>query len=400
MMKTVKRLSKKIKPYLTLVLRKIPLSHQILGIPKRRISISETLDYFLNQNNQIAFYHRLGSEEIKLQPAVYLNSYSSNCINASYLNEEFIISLPKGKYCSIHQSVITKEGFQLAIASNNSQVSQREHPIFHKLILPRIRKYKGVGVVLTTPNDYNYYHCLFQIAPKIWFLKNNGYEANDLTFFLLEVSNLNFQKEIVAILGIDTAKIINLERHKYIEMEQMVITPTFTRPEPWICLKLRQEFLFNDDNNNFSKKIFISRNKAKFRRLLQEKELVLLLKKFGFSVINTENFSIKEQALIFNKARIIIGAHGAGLSNLVFCEPGSVVLELRAENHQNILGTVYEHLSSICNLKHYTYLCQEVSNEWGNKPNFSDLEFDVDNFECYINKILGEEIEGINSLKN
>jgi capsular polysaccharide biosynthesis protein len=35
-----------------------------------------------------------------------------------------------------------------------------------------------------------------------------------------------------------------------------------------------------------------------------------------------------DQILLFQSAEFVIGAHGAGLSNLLFCEPGTKVIEL------------------------------------------------------------------------
>ena len=37
---------------------------------------------------------------------------------------------------------------------------------------------------------------------------------------------------------------------------------------------------------------------------------------------------MREQILLFQSADFIIGPHGAGLANLLFCEPGTKVIEL------------------------------------------------------------------------
>lgn len=387
-----RNIKNEIKYHLAAILRKVPFSYKLFSLPTKRILLTDTDIYFDNQKESKEFYKKFNSGEIDLVPATYINKPSGYFSHITpYICDSYLISLLKGKYCHIHISVITKEGFQLAIASNHPNVLQKDHPIFQKLYLPKLRIYPGLGVLLSTPNDNNYFHCLFQIAPKIWFLKENGYDLKNINLFFLEVSESKFQNEILEILEIDSNKIINLKKEKYIEVEQMLVTPTFTRPEPWICLKLRNIFLSDEKSNNHER-IYISRNKAKVRRILQEKKLIALLYKFGFKVISTDGLKITEQAKIFNNSKIVIAAHGAGLANLVFCEPGTEILELRAENHQDYLGTVYEHLSSICKLSHYTYVCQEVKNKRDHKPKFSDLIIDFEFLENFIRNIIGEKI--------
>jgi hypothetical protein len=72
-------------------------------------------------------------------------------------------------------------------------------------------------------------------------------------------------------------------------------------------------------------KIYIER---KNRRLKNEKEVQAVLLKMGFTILRLENINLDDQIIIFSNARIIIGFHGAGLSNLLFCDPSVQVLEI------------------------------------------------------------------------
>ncbi len=44
---------------------------------------------------------------------------------------------------------------------------------------------------------------------------------------------------------------------------------------------------------------------------------------------------MKQQIALFKNARIIVGAHGAGLANMAFCQPSTVVLELMQSTYLN-----------------------------------------------------------------
>jgi capsular polysaccharide biosynthesis protein len=48
----------------------------------------------------------------------------------------------------------------------------------------------------------------------------------------------------------------------------------------------------------------------------------------GFETAFLEGLSIVEQILLFQSAEFVIGTHGSGLTNLLFCEPGTKVIEL------------------------------------------------------------------------
>jgi hypothetical protein len=47
------------------------------------------------------------------------------------------------------------------------------------------------------------------------------------------------------------------------------------------------------------------------------------------------SLSVAEQIAAFRAARLVIGPHGAGLSNIAFCQPGSFVYELLPQHYPN-----------------------------------------------------------------
>jgi capsular polysaccharide biosynthesis protein len=53
---------------------------------------------------------------------------------------------------------------------------------------------------------------------------------------------------------------------------------------------------------------------------------------------------------------VVLAPHGAGLSNIVFCQPGTKVIELFAPTY---IPPCYRIISNICGLEHY-YLIGEL----------------------------------------
>lgn len=76
------------------------------------------------------------------------------------------------------------------------------------------------------------------------------------------------------------------------------------------------------------RKLFISRRGARSRRCLNEAALIARLAPLGFEPLCLETLPVREQLEAFAAAAVVVGVHGAGLTNLVACRPGATVLEL------------------------------------------------------------------------
>ena len=54
----------------------------------------------------------------------------------------------------------------------------------------------------------------------------------------------------------------------------------------------------------------------------------MLIKDFGFSVVDPSKLSIKEQMRCFKNANIIVGVHGGGLTNALFANNLQMLVEI------------------------------------------------------------------------
>jgi Capsular polysaccharide biosynthesis protein len=87
---------------------------------------------------------------------------------------------------------------------------------------------------------------------------------------------------------------------------------------------------FTDDHSKLDShyRVFISRRKASLRRIVNEGEISRVLEDHGFETVLGEDLSLTEQVRLFSKTTAIVSAHGAGLTNLIYCEPESFVGEI------------------------------------------------------------------------
>ena len=98
-----------------------------------------------------------------------------------------------------------------------------------------------------------------------------------------------------------------------------------------VANRLRRHFIGDDSKHKSHHRLYISRRKAAFRRIVNESEISPLLKEHGFEIVLCEDLSLADQVRLFARTTATIGGHGAGLTNLIYCMPDSFVGEIRFE---------------------------------------------------------------------
>ena len=79
---------------------------------------------------------------------------------------------------------------------------------------------------------------------------------------------------------------------------------------------------------NLRSKIYIRRENANYRKILNEGDLIEKLRKQDFEIINPQHYEILDQMKIFSNADIIISPYGSNLSNIIFCNKETKIFEI------------------------------------------------------------------------
>jgi capsular polysaccharide biosynthesis protein len=142
-----------------------------------------------------------------------------------------------------------------------------------------------------------------------------------------------FQDESLQLLGISKDKLIECTPETHILAKNIIVSSMagYTAHVPKnVCQFLRNEFLEKvtiQKESNY-KRIFISREDAPHRKILNEDELFSFLEKYGFKKVKLSSLSFLEKIELFHCAEVIVSPHGAGLTNLIFCNPGTKIVEM------------------------------------------------------------------------
>lgn len=175
----------------------------------------------------------------------------------------------------------------------------------------------------------NYYHLTIDLLPRLFSLKK--YEG-EVTLLLPPVGNSYAELIIRAYLKDSKhIQIKNIENRTYfIEEYLMLSVPSspFSGFLPFEILEDMDDSLKkNVSDEKTDLKIYISRSKTK-RKILDEGKLVELLVKRGFKIVTCEDLVYQEQIELFNSADIVVAPHGEGLTNLIYSNPGTRLIEI------------------------------------------------------------------------
>lgn len=202
----------------------------------------------------------------------------------------------------------------------------------------------GRTAVVAVNLGSGYGHWLLEELPRLIGLNLLGIET------ILAHHNQKVHEAAFKLLSF-TGRIIHTRRRQHWSCEELVIPPLFAdlnTPTRELAVMLNKfvESLI-DHKKKGAEKIFISRSQAKRRRVIDEDRLWDKLESRGFKKLVLEQLSWSEQINHFRAARLIVAPHGAGLANLVFCQPGVKVIELL---HRAYVPECYKILGSVCAL--------------------------------------------------
>ena len=278
-------------------------------------------------------------------------------------------------YTDYVEQVAIIDGNTLCNETSFQQISGELKDAKENIVLtkgtPRIKKKiegKVFSLVQGASGNKNYFHWLFDILPKIK-LCSEHYLLKEIDFFYLP-SPQNFQKQTLSIFNIKEDKILDSNLYRHVQARELIVVdhPWYHRGfildqveflPGWIIHWLRDVYLKYAKKFQSNEKIYIDRTESKFNhcQIQNNNEIYNFLKEKGFSKYKVGELSFFEQIYLFNNAKIIIGAHGAAFTNLVFSEPNTKIIEIRppAQTNNN-----YKRISQIRNLNYRLIKTKEL----------------------------------------
>ncbi len=217
-----------------------------------------------------------------------------------------------------------------------------------------LKNFKEIFVLGSNAGN-NYYSNLLQFLPRIFFNKNTKLKlaihrnsSNKYRNFIGSIlKSLNIEFTFV-FLDDDFYHFIDSDFPQFLSMNDSI--------------EILKKFINPKTNKEVSKKIYVTREDSNYRKIINEGDVVTLLREKGYKVINPQLYEIDEQIEIFSNAEKIIAPHGSNLANIIFCKPGTEIFEITPtfRDHEKMLEDRYLNLCLINNLKHTKVISDTV----------------------------------------
>ena len=169
---------------------------------------------------------------------------------------------------------------------------------------------------------HNHSHWLTAHLPKLLLLRQLG-QLGDV---LLPRERTPVMDDSLRMIDIDPGKLAVFDAHVPLRVDDLTVMATDRfRPE---LLRLVVEAFAPAAAPVPTRRVFISRRHAARRRLVNEDAIWPLFSEAGFERVELEDLSFGVQVALMRETAVVAGAHGAGLTNMLFCAPGIDVMEI------------------------------------------------------------------------
>lgn len=193
----------------------------------------------------------------------------------------------------------------------------------------------GKSANLAATGSGMFSHWTFDVLPRARVLAERGHPIDSFDHVVISTRNaaFGFHDQGLMKLGVDLDKVRVAKEHGPVFRFEHLVEPSKVRDhyfgQPWVYEEVRRIFAGGrPEGGSPGERLFIGRKNTNKRTVLNIAEVQPVLDAFGFTTVYAEDWSIPEFAKIMNGARVIVGPHGAGFSNIAFCEPGTRVMEL------------------------------------------------------------------------
>jgi capsular polysaccharide biosynthesis protein len=192
----------------------------------------------------------------------------------------------------------------------------------------------------------------------------------------------SWQLSILSLLEIN--KEIIVMNNKYSILSKKIYAPSYlsqiSKPNKLVVDTILQLKHLKDSSglSKRSKFLYVSRQSQSSRRILNNQEFISLLAPFGFVEIRSEEYSFQQQIELFSKSEVVIGPHGAGLSNIVFCQKYTKIIEIKPIGFNN---DTFVNITRLLDLDYYSFSSSSIDKN-------NNMVVNLDQFSYFLQRII------------
>jgi len=268
---------------------------------------------------------------------------------------------------------------------------------------------EGRLFAITNRGFNNYYHWMVDILPSFGLAARAGFAFGPDDRILVVDAASRFQASTLERIGVSPRQIVTVHRGgtPWVSADELIV-PHFVNSfgltvDDWIPAFLRSTFVTGakvgtegreeapadaaSGRRGDGSRLYFARaaNARNGRAIDNEREMMERLFARGFTVLYPEHYSVSEQADLCATAEVVMAAHGASLTNIVFCRPDTRIIEI----YGDYIESCYWGISNACGLRYFALSCGRAGAEAsatspepaGSALRKADLRVDLDRLE-------------------
>ena len=161
-----------------------------------------------------------------------------------------------------------------------------------------------------------------------------------------------FERELLHMIGFSDDRIFDT-RHVDVQFDECVVANNSSWFYPGFadvqCLK-RNADAYMPPTPTADRRLYIQR--AGRRHVVDEEVLLVRLRACGFDIIDDKPRTVAEQYALYSSASVIVGPHGASFANILWCRPGTRLLELFPTGY---MPEYFRYLAPKLSMAYYAY---------------------------------------------
>lgn len=277
---------------------------------------------------------------------------------------------------NFHPEIINSKNVLFNTFTNDLKRKIKHHQLLSEQNVGKAKHVNGKSFLLAATGAHNgYYHWLMDALTKFYVLEKYNISLDEFDYFIASGPTSRYKLETLKRFNIPEEKVVFIEEGQHLKTEYLMFVDTVRYHKEGTDF-LKKAFDV-DKIINRTKRIFISRAAAGFRNILEEDKLERFLSNYGFETVVLEHLSVADQAKIMAESEFIVSPHGAGLANIAFCHPKTVLFEIKPDEYANIN---YWFHSNCLDLEYYSYISLSKPNKDQIRPNTKDILFEKDLF--------------------
>lgn len=137
--------------------------------------------------------------------------------------------------------------------------------------------------------------------------------------------------DVLPLFGIPKEKLLLVKDDEKLRFQNLFVASlpgSEGRAPKWAVDFVREKLLPESNSAEPKRKIYFKRGTGVERKILNEDAVINILSEQGFEIVEPDKLTIPQQAALMQEAKVVVSAHGAALTNLLFASKNCSLIEI------------------------------------------------------------------------